>query len=98
LLWYYEIASTLLVQVRRKRIEFEKILIYLDIIDEMPIDVDPPDRSVILQLPHLAQTYGLTGYDAASLELAKRLDIPLATADKPPQFHECGASESKSAR
>jgi predicted nucleic acid-binding protein len=28
LLWYYEIASTLLVQVRRKRIGFEKILIY----------------------------------------------------------------------
>jgi predicted nucleic acid-binding protein len=83
LLWYYEIASTLLIQVRRKRVEFEKILIYLDIIDEMLIDIDAPDSSAILQLPHLAQTYGLTGYDAAFLELAKRLEVPLATADKP---------------
>jgi predicted nucleic acid-binding protein len=70
-LWYYEIASTLLTQVRRKRVEFEKILLYLNIIDEMVIDIDPPDSSAILQLPYLARTYNLTGYDAAFLELAK---------------------------
>jgi len=82
-LWYYEIASALLTQVRRKRVEFEKILVYLNIIDEMAIDIDPPDSSAILQLPHLARTYNLTGYDAAFLELAKRLQVPLATADGP---------------
>jgi predicted nucleic acid-binding protein len=81
-LWYYEIASTLLIQVQRNRVEFEKILIYLSIIDEMTIDVDPPNSSSILQLPHLARTLNLTGYDAAFLELAKRLELPLATADK----------------
>jgi predicted nucleic acid-binding protein len=82
LLWYYEIANTILVQVRRKRIEFEKAVVYLNIIDEMAIDIDPPDGSVILQLPHLARTHNLTSYDAAFLELAMRLEVPLATSDQ----------------
>ncbi len=80
-LWYYEIASTILTQVRRKRIAFDKAAIYLNIIDEMVIDIDPPDSSAILRLPRLAQAHTLTGYDAAYLELAQRLQLPLATSD-----------------
>ena len=80
-LWYYEIASTLLIQVRRKRIAFQKAVGYLNIIDDMAIDIDAPDSSAILRLPHLAQAYNLTGYDAAFLELAQRLQLPLATGD-----------------
>jgi len=53
-LWYYEIANTLLVQVHRKRIAFEKAEVYLSIIDEMVIDIEPPDSSAILKLPRLA--------------------------------------------
>jgi predicted nucleic acid-binding protein len=48
----------------------------------MVIDIDPPDSSAILQLPHLAQAHNLTGYDAAFLELAMRLQLPLATNDQ----------------
>ena len=81
-LWYYEIANTILIQVRRKRIAFEKAVVYLNIIDEMLIDIDPPDSSAILQLPQLARTHHLTGYDAAFLELAMRLQLPLATGDQ----------------
>lgn len=81
-LWYYEIANTILIQVRRKRIVFEDAAIYLNIIDEMVIDVDPPDGSAILKLPHLARTHNLTSYDAAFLELAMRLQLPLATSDQ----------------
>jgi predicted nucleic acid-binding protein len=81
-LWYYEIASTLLIQVHRHRVAFEKMLVYLNIVDEMEIDIDPPNSSAILRLPQLARNHNLTGYDAAFLELAKRLKIPLATADK----------------
>jgi predicted nucleic acid-binding protein len=81
-LWYYEIANTILTQVRRKRIVFEKAVLYLNIIDEMVIDVDLPDSSAILQLPHLARTHNLTSYDAAFLELAMRLQLPLATNDQ----------------
>ena len=57
-------------------------MIYLSIIDEMAIDVDPPDSSAILELPHLARTHNLTSYDAAFLELAVRLQLPLATNDQ----------------
>jgi predicted nucleic acid-binding protein len=81
-LWYYEIASAILIQVRRKRIVFEKAVAYLSIIDDMVIDVDPPNASSILQLPHLALAHNLTGYDAAFLELAMRLRLPLATSDQ----------------
>jgi predicted nucleic acid-binding protein len=81
-LWYYEIANTILTQVRRKRIAFEEAVVYLGIIDEMTIEIDPPDAAGILQLPHLARTYNLTCYDAAFLELAIRRQLPLATSDQ----------------
>jgi predicted nucleic acid-binding protein len=35
-----------------------------------------------LQLPKLALEFDLTGYDAAYLELATRLTLPIATRDK----------------
>lgn len=60
----------------------EKAVLYLNIVDEMLIDVDLPDSSAILQLPHLARTHDLTSYDAAFLELAMRLQLPLATNDQ----------------
>jgi predicted nucleic acid-binding protein len=82
LLWFYEIANNLLVQVHRKRLRFENVAEYLDIINEMRIDIDPPDSSGILRLSYVAQKYDLTGYDAAFLELARRLNLPLATSDK----------------
>jgi len=52
------------------------------LVNEMPIDIDPPDSSAILRLVHLANAHKLTTYDAAYLELAKRLHVPLATGDK----------------
>jgi len=81
-MWYYEIANTILTQVRRKRIPFEDAEAYLNIIDGMAIDIDPPDVSAVLQLPYLARTHNLTCYDAAFLELAMRLQLPLATSDQ----------------
>jgi predicted nucleic acid-binding protein len=81
-LWYYEIANVIIIQVRRKRIAFEDALVYLNIIDEMAIDVDPADSFTILQLVQLARAHELTCYDAAFLELAMRLRLPLATSDQ----------------
>jgi predicted nucleic acid-binding protein len=81
-LWYYEIANALLIQVHRKRLPFDAVEIFLGLIDEMPIDIDAADKRVILQLPHLARRYNLTSYDAAFLELAQRLQIPLASSDQ----------------
>ena len=81
-LWYYEIANVLLTQVHRKRIVFEEAEAFLSLIGEMAIDIDVPDKRAILNLPYLARERHLTGYDAAFLELAIRLELPLATGDR----------------
>lgn len=81
-LWYYEMANVLLIQVHRKRVAFEEAKAFLSLIGEMAIDIDAPDKQAILQLPHLARKHNLTSYDAAFLELAQRLQLPLATSDQ----------------
>ena len=81
-LWFYEMGNALTVAVRRKRIAFEQGEEFLQLIEQMPIDIDPPDRAVVLRLPYLARQYSLTTYDAAYLELASRLQLPLATGDQ----------------
>jgi len=47
----------------------------------LPITVDPPDANRVMQLPVLALKHQLTVYDAAYLELALRLKLPVATKD-----------------
>jgi predicted nucleic acid-binding protein len=81
-LWYYEVANVLLIQVHRKRIVFEEVKAFLSLIGEMAIDIDAPEKRTILELPYLARAHQLTGYDAAFLELAIRLELPLATGDQ----------------
>ena len=81
-LWFYEMANVLLIQVHRKRIVFEEAKAFLGLIGEMAIDIDAPDKRTILELPYLAREHHLTGYDAAFLELAIRLALPLATSDQ----------------
>ncbi|MGH9899949.1 MAG: type II toxin-antitoxin system VapC family toxin [Pyrinomonadaceae bacterium] len=82
-LWPFEIANVLAINERKQRItatlssEFIKTLSDLDIRVEQP---NPPVDSNAL-LP-LVRRYGLTAYDAAYLELAKRKSLPLATFDK----------------
>jgi predicted nucleic acid-binding protein len=81
-LWYYEMANMLLIQVHRKRVVFPEVEVFLNLLGEMTIDIDVPGKLAILQLPYLARRHRLTSYDAAFLELANRLQLPLATSDK----------------
>jgi predicted nucleic acid-binding protein len=81
-LWYYEMANVLFIQVHRKRVVFEEVKTFLGLIGEMAIDIDAPDKLAILHLPYLASEHRLTSYDAAFLELAMRLQVPLATNDQ----------------
>ena len=80
-LWFYEIGNALTVSVRRKRIAFAQLEEILQMLEQMPIDIDPPDRTDLLPLPHLARKHALTTYDAAYLNLALRGKLPLATGD-----------------
>ena len=66
---------------RRKRITLDKIDGFLTRLKALPIDSAEQVSSKILELPALAQQYGLTNYDAAYLALAMRLNLPLATTD-----------------
>jgi predicted nucleic acid-binding protein len=68
--------------VRRKRITFEQLEEILQILEQMPIDIDRSDSADLLRLPHLARKHDLTTYDAAYLNLAFRDKLPLATNDK----------------
>src|SRR5712691_10753964 len=80
-LWFYEIGNALVVAVLRKRIAVEQLEEILQMLEQMPIDIDPSDRVDLLRLPHLARKHGLTTYDTAYLHLALREKLPLATAD-----------------
>ncbi len=78
--WVFEVANVLALGERKQRIvaalsdEFMKVLSRLDIRIEQPT---PPGTELLL----LIRRYGLTAYDAASLELAKRKGLALATFD-----------------
>jgi len=81
-IWHLEIANVLALSERRRRItpahsaEFIALLETLDIV----IDDETPSRALGRVLD-LAREERLTAYDAAYLELAMRLGVPLASKD-----------------
>lgn len=80
-LWRLEVINVLRVAERRERLVTAQSLLFLDFLLELPIIIDetPQDFKDILLL---SKTYELSSYDAAYLDLAIRLQIPLATLDK----------------
>jgi predicted nucleic acid-binding protein len=82
-LWYLEVANSLNVALRRKRISEEfrdAALIDLSVFD-IVADSETHLHAWKSTL-QLASIMGLTVYDAAYLELAQRLRLPLATLDQ----------------
>lgn len=80
-LWFYEVGNGLLMAYRRKRIPLHQMEGFLTRLKALPIEPAEQSPAEILNLPALAQTHGLTNYDAAYLALALRLGLPLATTD-----------------
>lgn len=80
-LWFYEVGNGLLTACRRKRISLDQIDGFLTRLKALPIDVAQESAFELLELPPLAQTYGLTNYDAAYLAVSLRTNLPLATTD-----------------
>ena len=79
-LWWFEIRNILVVNERRGRIDPSETIAFLADLERLPLRIDrEPDGEVVLAL---ARKHGLTAYDAAYLELARRLGEPLATLDK----------------
>lgn len=81
-LWMFEVANTLLVLTRRKRIdhkEFSRARNFL--VRLTPVVDDAGPRFALSGISDLAEKHALTIYDATYLELAVRRGLPLASRD-----------------
>lgn len=80
--WAFEVANTLLVGERRRRLDkldASKILAFLG---SLPITIDEGStRRALTSILALAREQNLSAYDAAYLELAMQEGLPLATRD-----------------
>lgn len=81
--WPLEIANGLLIAQRRRRITNAIRLESLADAQALPVELDDQTSSAVWgAASELAVRHNLTVYDAAYLELAKRLRLPLATLDR----------------
>jgi predicted nucleic acid-binding protein len=80
--WATEVSNGLLMATRRKRIPEGRAALFWDELAILPISAETPlsprqAKEVLI----LCDRHGLTVYDAAYLELARRTGFPLATLD-----------------
>jgi predicted nucleic acid-binding protein len=80
ILWWFEVRNALVANERRGRLDAAATVGILTHLDSLPIRLDVAQQSE--ELLALARDHRLTVYDAAYLELARRLDAPLATLDR----------------
>lgn len=80
-LWHLEVVNVLSIAERHKRIATAKVILFLDLLSELPIHVDENQQDPQV-LFFLSRTYGLSSYDTAYLSLALKEQIPLSTLDK----------------
>jgi predicted nucleic acid-binding protein len=82
-LWHLEVANVLLQAERRGRITTGDVATRLELIAELPITTDDETTArAWREILALARAERLTTYDAAYLELAIRLGLPLQTKDE----------------
>jgi predicted nucleic acid-binding protein len=80
--WPFEMASVLVVALRRERIDADRAGRFLDALLALPTEVDRREAHLLLpSLTRVAGRYGLSAYDAAYLELAMRSGLAIATTD-----------------
>jgi predicted nucleic acid-binding protein len=81
-IWHLEIANVLALSERRRRITPARSAEFIALLEILVIVVDEETPSRALgRVLDLAREERLTAYDAAYLELAMRLGIPLASKD-----------------
>lgn len=81
-LWQLELANVLKTACTKGRLTTVQARQILDVLAQLPIEVDaytPPGQR---QLFELAMRFNLSSYDAVYLELAMRHGLPLATQDE----------------
>jgi predicted nucleic acid-binding protein len=81
-LWPLEVLNVLVMAQRHGRITSEDRQDRIELLRALPITIDAETAAQAwIMTNRLAERYRLTLYDAAYLELAQRLDLPLATLD-----------------
>ena len=83
-LWHLEVANAMLYAKKRGRIDQAGVEKFFATLQGQGIEVD--DQTMALawsKTLNLGETYGLSVYDAAYLELSLRRGLPLATLDRP---------------
>jgi predicted nucleic acid-binding protein len=81
-LWLLELTNGLAAAERRGRLTRADSTRFLHLVEGLPIQVDPAvGYALAADVLDLARDYALSAYDAAYLELALRLGLPLATLD-----------------
>lgn len=81
LLWRVELASVLLRSYRRGDVSETHALQALADAEQLPIALFDIQLSAV-EIFRLGKRYRLSGYDAVYLELARRLNLPIASADR----------------
>ena len=79
ILWWYELRNVLVVNERRGRIVPAETELFLRDLANIEFNFDTATNQVPVM--SLARRHRLTFYDAAYLELAVRMRLPLATLD-----------------
>jgi predicted nucleic acid-binding protein len=80
--WPTEVMNGLFVAVRRGRIDTERVRRFVRDLAALPIRIETAPAPIGWeQVIRVATEYRLTVYDAAYLELAERLGLPLASLD-----------------
>jgi predicted nucleic acid-binding protein len=81
-LWHLEVANVIANAERRGRVLRGRSAEFIAQLEALTIAVDDETASrAFVQVLDLARSQRLTAYDAAYLELAMRLGVPLATKD-----------------
>jgi predicted nucleic acid-binding protein len=81
-LWTFEVTNVLGLAGRRGRLTPDGVVGAVELLRRLPLQIaDPLTLIEARTVLDLMQRHRLTGYDAAYLELAQRLRLPLATKD-----------------
>jgi len=82
-IWPLEVGNVLLVAERKGRLSQASVVRFLALLGGLPIVVEQETLERMLkEIVWLAREHDLSTYDASYLDLAMRLDLPLATQDR----------------
>lgn len=83
-LWFLEVSNVLLVAERRHKIKRSEAVQCVEMLRTLPIveASSPAGWEQTDRVHSIGRQYGLSAYDAAYVDLAARLGLPLATRDR----------------